>query len=69
MTESTSDLAVKAHEERSHLQASFEDLKERMHETLDVEAQVRKNVLPISGIAGLTAAVIGYGIAGIFSRR
>jgi hypothetical protein len=69
MTQSTTELVVKAGEERGRLQASLEDLKERVEETFDVEAQVRKNVLPISGIAGVTAAVLGYGVAAIFSRR
>jgi hypothetical protein len=69
MTESTSDLVVKAGEERSRLQESIDELQRRVKETLDVEAHVRKNVLPISGIAGLTAAMLGYGVAAVFSRR
>jgi hypothetical protein len=63
-----SDLELKAGEERRRLQDSLEDLKERVQNTLNLENHVRQNILPISGIAGLTAAVLGYGIAAIFSR-
>jgi hypothetical protein len=65
----TSDLEIKAAEDRRRLQASLEQLKERVQETVDVDGQIRRKVLPISGIAGLTAAILGYGLAGIFSRR
>jgi hypothetical protein len=64
----TSDLELRAAEERRRLQVSLDELKERVRETLDLEQNVRHHPLLISGIAAVTAATIGYKFAGLFSR-
>jgi hypothetical protein len=69
MSESSEALALKAARERQGLQASIDELKSRVTETLDIEQHVSHHVLGIAGLAALAAATIGYGVAGIFSRR
>ena len=69
MSESSEDLALKAASERQTLQVSIDELKRGVHQTLDVEQHLRRHALGIAGVAALAAATIGYGVAGIFSRR
>lgn len=59
------DLEWKAAEERKLLHESLAELKERVHESIDVKATIGRHVLILSGISGLTALVIGYGLGGI----
>jgi hypothetical protein len=63
------DLESQATEERRRLQASLEDLKQRVHATFDLERYLSRHGLWFSGIAALSAATLGYGLAGLFSRR
>ena len=66
---SSDELQARAANERRILRASAEELKSRVSETLDIELQVRQKVGLISGIAGIFAAALGYGVAGVFTRR
>jgi hypothetical protein len=66
---SIDDLALRAAQTRRSLQASMDELKDRVTETLDVERHLSQNALLISAVAGLMAATIGYGFAGFFWRR
>jgi hypothetical protein len=63
----THDLELRAADERRRLQNSLEELKGRVHQTLDVRQNLRRNVLLISGVTAAAALTLGYGIAGIFS--
>jgi hypothetical protein len=61
----TYELELKAAKERRLLHESLAELKERVHESIDIKATVARHLLLLSGIAGLTALVLGYGIGGI----
>jgi hypothetical protein len=61
----TDELEWKAAEERKLLHQSLTELRERVHESIDVKATLGRHVLLISGISGLAALVLGYGLGGI----
>ena len=65
----SSDLELRAADERRRLHSSVVELKSRVRETLDVKRNVRKHVLLGSGLAALLSVVLGYGFAGVFTRR
>lgn len=65
----SSDLELRAADERRRLHSSVVELKSRVRETLDVKRNARKHVLLGSGIAALLSLILGYGFAGIFTRR
>lgn len=65
----TYELELRAADERKRLHNTLEELKERMHETLDVKSKVRHHPWLFSGVAGLIAAGAGYSLAGLFTRR
>jgi len=65
----TQDLEQRAAHTRRELHASFDELKGRVIESLDVERQLTRHALSISAVAALTAAAVGYGFAGFFPRR
>lgn len=65
----SSDLELRAADERRRLHSSVTELKSRVRETLDVKRNVRKHVLLGSGIVALLSLIVGYGIAGVFTRR
>ena len=59
------ELELKAAEERRLLHESLAELKERVQESIDVKATAGRHVLLLSGIAGLAAWGLGYGIGAI----
>ncbi|HEV2714716.1 MAG TPA: hypothetical protein VGU64_05585 [Terriglobales bacterium] len=65
----SSDLELRAADERRRLHRSVTELKSRVRETLDVKRNVRKHVVLGSGIVALLSLVVGYGFAGTFTRR
>ncbi len=65
----SSDLELRAADERRRLHSSVVELKSRVRETLDVKRNARKHVLLGSGIAASLSLILGYGFAGIFTRR
>lgn len=69
MSNPTENLEQRAADERQRLLASLEELRGRMQETFDVNEQIRQRVFTLAGLAGLASAFVGYGLAGVFSRR
>jgi predicted sugar kinase len=65
----SSDLELRAADERRRLHSSVTELKSRVRETLDVKRNIRKHVALGSGIVALLSLIVGYGIAGVFTRR
>jgi hypothetical protein len=65
----SSDLELRAADERRRLHSSVTELKSRVRETLDVKRNVRKHVVLGSGIVALLSLIVGYGFAGVFTRR
>jgi hypothetical protein len=61
----THELELKAAGERKLLHESLAELRERIHESIDVKATVGRHVLLIAGIAGLASLVLGYGLGGV----
>ncbi|HEV2728881.1 MAG TPA: hypothetical protein VGV15_02520 [Terriglobales bacterium] len=65
----SSDLELRAADERRRLHSSVTELKSRVRETLDVKRNVRKHMVLGSGFVALLSLIVGYGFAGIFTRR
>ncbi|PYX10764.1 MAG: hypothetical protein DMG88_01110 [Acidobacteria bacterium] len=65
----SSDLELRAADERRRLHSSVTELKSRVRETLDVKRNVRKHVVLGSSIVALLSLIVGYGFAGIFTRH
>jgi hypothetical protein len=63
----SSDLEVRAADERRRLHSSIVEFKSRAREKLDVTQSARRHVLLGSGMAALVGLVLGYGFAGIFT--
>lgn len=63
------ELELKAADERKRLHSSVIELKARVRQTLDVTNNAREYVVPISSVAALVSAVVGYTFAGMFTRR
>lgn len=68
-TLATSDLEVRAADERRRLHSSVVELKDRMRERLDVKRNAREYVGVASATAGILAMLVGYGFAGMFTRH
>lgn len=70
MTELPSyDLELKAAEERRRLHDTLAELRNRVHEELDVKKRVRENLGVASALATLVSLGFGYTIAGLFVRH
>jgi hypothetical protein len=63
------ELELRAAEERKRLHTSLEELREQVHEKLDVTKNARQYVVPFSAAAALFSFVVGYAFAGIFTRH
>ena len=59
----TDVLEVRAAEQRVRLHESVAELRSRVKDKLDVEAQAREHVWPAAGVAALVSMVLGYGAA------
>ncbi len=64
----TDILELRAAEQRRRLHNSVSELRTQMREKLNVKKNAREYVWPASGVAGLIGVVLGYGVAGIFTR-
>jgi hypothetical protein len=47
----------------------MDELKGRVSENLDLERQISQHALPLAAVAAFAAATLGYGVAGLFTRR
>ena len=65
----THELELRAADQRRRLHSSVHELKDKVRDTLDVKKNAREHVLLASGVAAAVAAVLGYGVAGIFTSR
>lgn len=59
-------LEERAAEQRRQLHNSVNELRSTLRERLDVKRNARQYLLPATGIAGLIALVVGWGLGGIF---
>jgi hypothetical protein len=60
-------LEKQAAEERRMLHNSVQELRETVHERLDVKRNVRNHLGAAAGIMALAGLVLGYRVAGIFT--
>lgn len=63
------ELELRAAEERKRLHASVKELKEHVHEKLDLTTNARQYVIPLSAAVTLLSFAVGYAFAGIFTRH
>lgn len=62
-------LEIRAADQRRRLHSSVVELKSRVREKMDVKRTVRAHLRAASGLAALAGFVLGYGVAGLFTRR
>jgi len=62
-------LEERAADQRRQLHNTVVELKSSLRESLDIRRNVHEYLLPAAGIAAFLGLVIGYGTAGIFTRR
>jgi hypothetical protein len=62
-------LELRAAEQRRRLQNSLHELKDRVREKLDVKRNISHHVLLASAVAGTFSLALGYGFAGMFTRK
>lgn len=70
--EPVENLELRAVEERQRLHQTTIELKGKLAETreqLDPATNVRKHFAIVAGALGAVALILGYGVAGMFSRR
>jgi hypothetical protein len=70
-TQPIETLQLRAIEQRNQLHRSASDLRERVNETKDrfrLSKQAREHLVAISTVASLAGFLMGYGVAGIFTR-
>lgn len=65
----SSELELRATDERKRIHDSVVDLKSQIEKTLSFENMVREHVAMITGVVGLTAMSMGYLFTGMFTRR
>jgi hypothetical protein len=63
------ELELRAAEERKRLHASVKELKERVHEKLDLTTNARQYVIPLSAAVALISLAVGYAFGGILTRH
>ncbi len=63
------ELELRAADERKRLESTMTELKSQVRETLDVKRAASELVKPAAAVCALLALVVGYGFAGIFTRR
>jgi hypothetical protein len=61
-------LEKRAADERRQLHNSVQQLRESVHERLDVKRNVRNHLGMISGVMAVTGLILGYSVTGIFTR-
>ncbi len=70
---SSYELETRAADERRRLDSSFHELQNRVREKLDVKNNAqqfaRQHVRAASGIAAVVGVMLGYSMAGVFTRH
>jgi hypothetical protein len=61
-------LEKRAADERRQLHNSVQQLRESVHERLDVKRNVRNHLGMISGAMAVVGLILGYSVTGIFTR-
>ena len=61
-------LETQAATQRKQLHDDVAELRTQLREKLEPKRLAREYVAPASGIAALVGLVLGYGVAGIFTR-
>jgi hypothetical protein len=62
-------LEVRAADERRRLHSAVEELRSKVRERLDIKRTARQYVPAASAVAALLGLGMGYGFAGIFTRK
>ena len=60
-------LEKRAADERRQLHNSVQELRESVHERLDVKRNVRNHLGPIAGGLAVVGLILGYSMTGIFT--
>jgi hypothetical protein len=60
ITDSSQALEIRAAEQRKQLQSSVHDLKEVLRHKMDVKANAREYLVPVSAVAFLFSLAAGY---------
>jgi hypothetical protein len=60
---------LRAEDERKRLYESVEELKAPVREKLDLKKAARAHIAPACAGAALPSFVVGYALAGIFTRH
>jgi hypothetical protein len=61
-------LEKRAADERRQLHNSVQELRESVHERLDVKRNVRNHLGAVSGAMVLIGLALGYTVTGVFTR-
>jgi hypothetical protein len=61
-------LEKRAAEERRQLHNTVQELRETVHERLDVKRNVRNHLGTVSGVMAVAGLALGYALAGVFTR-
>ena len=65
----TDMLELRAAEQRRRLHNSVAELREQVREKMDVKKNMRDYLAPATGLATLAGLVLGWGFAGMFTRK
>jgi hypothetical protein len=62
------ELEIRAAEQRRQIHATVTELRETVKERLDLKRNVRERLGPATGIMVLLGLVLGFAVAGVFTR-
>ena len=65
----TYELELRAVEQRKRLHESLAELKSRVREKINIKKAARAHIAPLSAGAALVSFVVGYALAGTFTRH
>lgn len=65
----TSDLQLRAADQRRRLHGTIVELRQTVQQRLDVKAEARRHVGVSSGVAAFFSMFLGYGFAAMFTGR
>ncbi len=65
----TDVLELRAAEQRRRLHNSVAELREQVREKMDVKKNVREHLGAASAVAAVAGLTLGWGFAGMFTRR
>ena len=61
-------LEKRAADERRQLHNSVQELRESVHERLDVKRNVRNHLGTVCGVLAVVGLALGYTVTGVFTR-